>query len=115
MKWNVFSLEAVKEALKPKFVLEKVRYVTDDEEYGEGESTRLVFRNVEEMPELGGRPGYIYRTISMVDEAEKLKIDEIEKERQKLATAYHLSIDDVKPITAQAAELLKTPLNGIAN
>lgn len=48
MKWNVFSLEAVKEALKPKFVLEKVRYVTDDEEYGEGESTRLVFRNVEE-------------------------------------------------------------------
>ena len=48
MKWNVFSLEAVKEAFKPKFVLEKVRYVTDDEEYGEGESTRLVFRNVEE-------------------------------------------------------------------
>ena len=47
MRWNVFSLEAVKEALKPKFVLEKVRYVTDDEEYGEGESTRLVFRNVE--------------------------------------------------------------------
>lgn len=45
----------------------------------------------------------------------ELKIDEIEKERQKLATAYHLSIDDVKPITAQAAELLKTPLNGIAN
>lgn len=45
MKWNVFSLEAVKEALKPKFVLEKVRYVTDDEEYGEGKSTRLVFRN----------------------------------------------------------------------
>lgn len=52
MKWNVFSLEAVKAALKPKFVLEKVRYVTDDEEYGEGESTRLVFRNVEEMPEI---------------------------------------------------------------
>lgn len=47
MKWNVFSLEAVKTALEPKFVLEKVRYVTDDEEYGEGESTRLVFRNVE--------------------------------------------------------------------
>ena len=59
MKWNVFSLEAVKEALKPKFVLEKVRYVTDDEEYGEGESTRLVFRNVEEMPEID----YIKRTI----------------------------------------------------
>lgn len=51
----------------------------------------------------------------MVDRAEKLKIDEIEKERQKLATAYHLSIDDVKPITAQAAELLKAPINGIAN
>jgi hypothetical protein len=48
MKWNVFSLEAVKTTLEPKFVLEKVRYVTDDEEYGEGESTRLVFRNVEE-------------------------------------------------------------------
>jgi hypothetical protein len=48
MRWNVFSLEAVKEALKPKFVLEKVRYVTDHEAYGEGESTRLVFRNVEE-------------------------------------------------------------------
>ena len=48
MKWNVFSLETVKTALEPKFVLEKVRYVTDDEEYGEGESTRLVFRNVEE-------------------------------------------------------------------
>lgn len=60
MKWNVFSLEAVKEALKPKFVLEKVRYVTDDEEYGEGESTRLVFRNVEEMPEID----CIKRTIS---------------------------------------------------
>ncbi len=60
MKWNVFSLEAVKEALKPKFVLEKVRYVMDDEEYGEGESTRLVFRNVEEMPEID----YIKRTIS---------------------------------------------------
>lgn len=60
MKWNVFSLEAVKEALKPKFVLEKVRYVTDDEEYGEGESTRLVFRNVEEMPEID----HIERTIS---------------------------------------------------
>ncbi len=59
MKWNVFSLEAVKEALKPKFVLEKVHYVTDDEEYGEGESTRLVFRNVEEMPEID----YIKRTI----------------------------------------------------
>ena len=59
MKWNVFSLEAVKEALKPKFVLEKVRYVTDDEEYGEGESTRLVFRNVEEMPEID----YIKRTV----------------------------------------------------
>lgn len=29
--------------------------------------------------------------------------------------AYHLSIDDVKPITAQAAELLKAPINGIAN
>jgi hypothetical protein len=74
-----------------------------------------LFFHISKMPELGGRPGYIYRTISMVDEAEKLKIDEIEKERQKLATAYHLSIDDVKPITAQAAELLKTPLNGIAN
>ena len=60
MKWNVFSLEAVETALKPKFVLEKVRYVTDDEEYGEGESTRLVFRNVEEMPEID----YIKRTIS---------------------------------------------------
>lgn len=59
MKWNVFSLEAVKEVLKPKFVLEKVRYVTDDEEYGEGESTRLVFRNVEEMPEID----YIKRTV----------------------------------------------------
>lgn len=60
MQWNVFSLEAVKEALKPKFVLEKVRYVSGDEEYGEGESTRLVFRNVEEMPEID----YIKRTIS---------------------------------------------------
>ena len=60
MEWNVFSLEAVKKALKPKFVLEKVRYVTDDEEYGEGESTRLVFRNVEEMPEID----HIERTIS---------------------------------------------------
>lgn len=59
MEWNVFSLEAVKAALKPKFVLEKVRYVTDDEEYGEGESTRLVFRNVEEMPEID----YIKRTV----------------------------------------------------
>ena len=48
MKWNVFSLEAVNTTLEPKYVLEKVRYVTDDEEYGEGESTRLVFRNVEE-------------------------------------------------------------------
>lgn len=60
MKWNVFSLEAVKTTLEPKFVLEKVRYVMDDEEYGEGESTRLVFRNVEEMPEID----YIKRTIS---------------------------------------------------
>lgn len=59
MKWNVFSLETVKTVLEPKFVLEKVRYVTDDEEYGEGESTRLVFRNVEEMPEID----YIKRTI----------------------------------------------------
>ena len=59
MRWNVFSLETVKTALEPKFVLEKVRYVTDDEEYGEGESTRLVFRNVEEMPEID----YIKRTI----------------------------------------------------
>lgn len=59
MKWNVFSLEAVKTALEPKFVLEKVRYVTDDEEYGEGESTRLVFRNVEEMPKID----YIKRTV----------------------------------------------------
>lgn len=48
MKWNVFSLETVKTALEPKFVLEKIRYVTDDEEYGESKSTRLVFRNVEE-------------------------------------------------------------------
>lgn len=60
MKWNVFSLEAIKVALRPKFALEQVRYVTDDEEYGEGESTRLVFRNVEEMPEID----YIKRTIS---------------------------------------------------
>lgn len=60
MKWNVFSLEAVKTALEPKFVLEKVRYVTDDEEYGEGKSTRFVFRNVEEMPEID----HIERTIS---------------------------------------------------
>lgn len=60
MKWNVFSLETVKTALEPKFVLEKVRYVTDDEEYGEGESTRFVFRNVEEMPKID----YIKRTIS---------------------------------------------------
>lgn len=30
MKWNVFSLETVKTALEPKFVLEKVRYVTDE-------------------------------------------------------------------------------------
>lgn len=62
-----------------------------------------LFFHISKMPELGGRPRYIYRTISMVDEAEKL------------ATAYHLSIDDVKPITAQAAELLKAPINGIAN
>lgn len=60
MRWNVFSLETVKTALEPKFVLEKVRYVTDDEEYGEGESTRFVFRNVEEMPE----SDHIERTIS---------------------------------------------------
>lgn len=33
--------------------------MTDDEEYGEGESTRLVFRNVEEMPEID----YIKRTV----------------------------------------------------
>ncbi len=59
MKWNVFSLEAIKVALRPKFALEQVRYVTDDEEYGEGESTRFVFRNVEEMPEID----YIKRTI----------------------------------------------------
>ena len=52
MRWNVFSLETVKTALEPKFVLEKIRYVTDDEEYGEGKSTRFVFRNVEEMPEI---------------------------------------------------------------
>ena len=26
MKWNVFSLETVKTALEPKFVLEKIRY-----------------------------------------------------------------------------------------
>ena len=39
MKWNVFSLEAVKEALKPKFVLEKVRYVTDERKYLFGEET----------------------------------------------------------------------------
>lgn len=32
MQWNVFSLEAFKGALKPKFVLEKIRYVTDDED-----------------------------------------------------------------------------------
>lgn len=56
-----------------------------------------LFFHISKMPELGGGPGYIYRTISMVDRAEKLKID------------------DVKPITAQAAELLKAPLNGIAN
>ncbi len=74
-----------------------------------------MFFHISRMPELGGKPGYIYRTINMVDNAEKLKIDEIEKERRKLATAYHLDIDDVKPITAQAAELLKAPLNGIAN
>lgn len=43
MKWNVFSLEAVKEALKPKFVLEKVRYVTDDEEYGRASLRALFF------------------------------------------------------------------------
>lgn len=60
MKWNVFSLEAIKVALRPKFALEQVRYVTDDEEYGEGESTRFVFRNVEDMPEID----YIKRTIS---------------------------------------------------
>lgn len=60
MRWNVFSLETVKTALEPKFVLEKVRYVTDDEEHGEGESTRLVFRNLEEMPEID----HIERTIS---------------------------------------------------
>lgn len=60
MRWNVFSLEAVKTALEPKFVLEKVRYVTDHEEYGESESTRLVFRNVEEMPEID----HIERTVS---------------------------------------------------
>lgn len=60
MKWNVFSLETVKTALEPKFVLEKIRYVTDDEEYGEGKSTRFVFRNVEEMPEID----HIERTIS---------------------------------------------------
>lgn len=60
MEWNVFSLEAVKAALEPKFVLEKIRYVTDDEEYGEGKSTRFVFRNVEEMPEID----HIERTIS---------------------------------------------------
>lgn len=59
MKWNVFSLEAIKVALRPKFALEQVRYVTDDEEYGEGESTRLVFRNVKEMPEID----YIKRTV----------------------------------------------------
>lgn len=45
MRWNVFSLETVKTALEPKFVLEKVRYVTDDEEYGEGESTRIANAN----------------------------------------------------------------------
>lgn len=60
MKWNVFSLETVKTALEPKFVLEKIRYVTDDEEYGEGKSTRFVFRNMEEMPEID----HIERTIS---------------------------------------------------
>ena len=59
MRWNVFSLEAIKVALRPKFALEQVRYVTDDEEYGEGESKRLVFRNIKEMPEID----YIKRTV----------------------------------------------------
>lgn len=32
MKWNVFSLEAIKEALKHKLMLEKIRYAADDED-----------------------------------------------------------------------------------
>ena len=47
MKWNVFSLETVKTALEPKFVLEKVRYVTDDEEYGIGSALSVVHRTTE--------------------------------------------------------------------
>lgn len=39
-----------------------------------------LFFHISKMPELGGGPGYIYRTISMVDRAEKLKVNEIEKE-----------------------------------
>ena len=30
-----------------------------------------LFFHISKMPELGGGPGYIYRTISMVDRAEK--------------------------------------------
>ena len=47
MKWNVFSLEAVKEALKPKFVLEKVRYVTDEKAYGVSPHSTMYMRESE--------------------------------------------------------------------
>ena len=91
MKWNVFSLKAVKEALKPKFVLEKVRYVTDDEEYGEGKSTRLVFRNVEEMPE----------QMNMFEEVEECS----EKDKEYISNKFHNIVEKIDEIDAAINEV----------
>lgn len=61
MKWNVFSIDTIEALLKPKFVLEPilVKY-EEDETYGEHESTRLVFRNKNDMPEIN----YIKRILT---------------------------------------------------
>ena len=47
-----------------------------------------LFFHISKMPELGGRPGYIYRTISMVDEARSSK--SMKSKRKDKSSQQHI-------------------------
>ena len=72
----------------------------------------MVFR-IDNVPGQDGKPAYVRSMGEQIQNIEQLTVDEIEKERKKLAEVHHVRIEDVHPVKANEAVLLQAPISGL--
>lgn len=71
----------------------------------------MVFR-IDNAPGQNGKSVYVRSGGDRIQNVEQFTVDEIEKERRRLAKEQHVRIEDVHPVKANEAVLLQTPSSG---